>query len=138
MFALHQAIQRNFVYAGRRFASTTAAAPKNPLIPKMYLLPEWRAMLSDPATYPLILIVGFAAAFAVGMSGHALATYKNVRILPSKKHQEIPTDFTHVEPLAEKWSREPIAMHAKHFKSIRYEGLGVNHDEWLKLHEQKG
>lgn len=134
MFALHQATQRNFAYAARRFASTTA--PKNQLIPKIYSRPEWRAMLSDPSTYPLFLIIGFAAAFAVGMSGHALMTYKNVHILPSQKHQVIPPSSARREPLAEKWSRQPIAWHADGFKSIRYEGLGVDHNEWLKQHEK--
>lgn len=94
-------------------------------------------MLSDPSTYPLILILGFTAVFAAGMSGHALMSYKNVHILPSQKHNIIPTDFKHFEPLAEKWSREPFAMHAKDFKSIRYEGLGVNHEEWLKSHDKR-
>lgn len=135
MFAIRQAMQRNLAYASRQFAT---AAPKNPLIPKIYSQPEWRIMLSDPSTYPILLILGFATAFAAGMSGHALLTYKNLRILPSQKHQVIPTpEHTRREPLAEKWSQHPHAMNAEGFKSIRYEGLGVDHEEWLKLRAEK-
>ena len=32
-------------------------------------------------------------------------------------------------------TRNPVGFHASDFKSLRHEGLGVNHEEWKKAKE---
>ena len=84
--------------------------------------------LSDPSTYPIIVIMGCATAFMTGMGIHALTYYKDVRINPSKKHSELQT-----------WGQErttPVVQVLgggnPYYNRCYYEGLGVNHDEWVK------
>ena len=103
---------------------------------KAYLYSFKKAFLSDPSTYPLIIIMGAAGFLLVGMSANALLTYKNVRISPEHKHEIIPTggDQRH-DTLTSKLTKRPIAMHADAFKDIRYEGLGVDHENWKKDHK---
>lgn len=90
--------------------------------------------MSDPSTYPLIVILGTALTFMVGMSVNAFATYKDLRISPKVKHETI-----------QNWGTEksksipssilpflPKAMHGDDFASLRNEGLGIDHEEWKK------
>jgi hypothetical protein len=91
--------------------------------------------LSDPSTYPLIAIMTIACSLVVGMSANALGRYKNVRILPSHKHEVIPNWDEANEKynsVTESITRNPVAFHADGFKALRHEGLGVDHDEWVE------
>lgn len=87
--------------------------------------------LSDPSTYPIILITGFAVAWMTGMGLHALTYYKDVRIAPSKKHTELRTWGYERKP----WVVQAVAKRNREFRPIYTEGLGVNHQVWLKAHE---
>jgi len=92
--------------------------------------------LSDPSTYPLIVIMGTACFFVVGMSANALLNYKNIRISPSKKNEIIPTGGEErYNPVTQALASKPRGFHAKSLKDIRYEGMGVDHDEWVKEHK---
>ena len=44
-------------------------------------------MLSDPATYPLIVILGFAVSFCSGFGVWFLTSASDVRIDPSKRNK---------------------------------------------------
>lgn len=75
-----------------------------------------------------------AVTFMTGMSANALMNYKNLRILPEHKHETIPTWGTGenrnvIDPIA----RNVVAFHRDGFKSLTYEGLGMeNHQEYLR------
>jgi hypothetical protein len=99
----------------------------------MYQKTPRKTFFLSPSTYPLTAIIGIASFIVIGMGLNALRNYKDVKIDPSLKHQVI-RDWGEepVEKVALILAKEPIAMHAKHFKSIRREGLGIDHDEWLK------
>lgn len=83
--------------------------------------------LSDPSTYPIIVILGCAMTFMTGMGFHALAYYKDVKISPSKKGSLMQT-----------WGDQKVNTvvsvigQNSYYKPTFTEGLGVNHDEWLK------
>jgi hypothetical protein len=99
----------------------------------MYQYTFRKAFLSDPSTYPLIVVMFTAGFFIVGMSANAMTSYKDLRISPSKKHQVIQDWGTeHVDTMTKVLAKRPVAMHAQAFKDIRYEGLGINHEEWKK------
>ena len=88
----------------------------------------WRGGLNDPATYPLIVIVGFTAVFAAGMTTHAARTYKDVRFNPYKRHEVMRSWGTDERPtLVSRW----VGGNA-----YGKEGLGVNHDEWKREHNK--
>ena len=79
-----------------------------------------------------------AASFIVGMSVNAFMYYKDVRINPAHKHQIIRDwgeEPTHSVGLI--LGKHPVGMHAKDYEKIRYEGLGIDHDEWKKAKEQE-
>ena len=66
------------------------------------------------------------------MSANALG-YKGLKISPSIKHEVISKDdgellVTEIEMI----TRFPIGFHSEGLRNIRYEGLGVNHEEWQK------
>jgi hypothetical protein len=91
--------------------------------------------LSDPSCYPLMAIMGLAAFTAVGMSTWAMTHYKGVKIRPEHKHSEIPTYEAAYAPnvsLVEVATRQPLGFNAERYKSLRHEGLGVDHEEWKK------
>lgn len=94
--------------------------------------------LSDPSTYPLIVVMTVATGFIVGMSANALTNYKGLRIRPSAKHEVIPTwDAGTRITVTETLTRNPKAFHADAFKAIRREGLGVDHEEWIKAKQSQ-
>jgi hypothetical protein len=105
-----------------------------PLTPQdMYKYSFKKALVSDPSTYPLIVALAGTALFTVGMTVNAFMHYKDIRINPAHKHQVIrdwgmePTKY-----LVYKWGRDPIGPHAKDYKKIQHEGLGIDHKEWQK------
>jgi len=62
-----------------------------------------------------------------GMGMHALAYYKDVRINPTKKCSEVQTwGSEHVTPIIHVIGQNPF------YKPAFHEGLGVNHEEWVK------
>lgn len=74
----------------------------------------------------------------VGMSANAFVYYKDVRINPDHKHQIIRDwgqEPTHSIGLI--MGKHPVGMHAKDYEKIRYEGLGIDHNEWKKAKEQE-
>ena len=87
--------------------------------------------LSDPSTYPIIVIMGCALTFMTGMGCHAMAYYKDIRVNPSKKHTEIQT-----------WGDQKVASVVSvvggmnpYYRPTFTEGLGVDHEEWVKAKE---
>ena len=89
--------------------------------------------LSDPSTYPLIIVMGVATSFIIGMSVNAIVNYKDLRITPKYKHQLLQDWGTeHRTFVTDVITREPIAFHRQAFKDIRYEGLGYDHEQWKK------
>lgn len=75
---------------------------------------------SDPSTYPLIVIMGTALTFMVGMGFNAL-TYKDVTISPEKRNSKLQTwgtgtcvfSFPHFLPF-------PFFTHYYHFPLVVY------------------
>jgi NADH-ubiquinone reductase complex 1 MLRQ subunit len=142
MNSLRPAIQRVTVAAMRRGKATLAPQQGVHNLPPQTAIPPYLKMkmtngtfkenwLSDPSTYPIIVIMGCALTFMTGMGFHALAYYKDVRINPAKKHSEIQT-----------WGREKVTPIVAvigdknpYYKVAFYEGLGINHEEWLKQKE---
>ena len=85
------------------------------------------------------MIMTLATTFMIGMSGNALARYKGVKILPEHKNA-IMNDWDNPDEksmiITERLTRNTLATHWRSaWKSIRYEGLGVDHEEWKKQKE---
>ena len=58
---------------------------------------------------------------------------KQIRITQEHKHAVIQHWGTEkVDAVVKRVSNRPIAFNAQGFKSIRQEGLGVDHEEWKK------
>lgn len=129
--SLRTVMQRSATLASRRFASF-AAVPKPPIPASLTKNRDFKStFLSDPSTYPLIVIMTTAMTFMVGMSINGLG-YKNVKITPSAKHETMPKDSGRRTTLVEILAREPRGFHPQAFKDIQREGLGLSHEEWLK------
>mmetsp|Transcript_20444 Transcript_20444/g.58114 ORF Transcript_20444/g.58114 Transcript_20444/m.58114 type:complete len:216 (+) Transcript_20444:107-754(+) len=81
------------------------------------------AWLSDPSTYPIMVIISCAITFMVGMGFHALFFYKDVQISPEKRGSVLQT-----------WGHEKHVGVMEHFANAvgrpKAEGLGIDHDEW--------
>jgi hypothetical protein len=77
-----------------------------------------------------------AASAVVGMSINALR-YKNVKFNPAVRRDTIRTDISGKRTsVTEILVRNPVGFHRQSLKNIRYEGLGVDHEEWKKTKEQ--
>ena len=138
MNSLRPSVQRVALAAMKRGKATMAGPCQgvHNLSPQSAVPPHLRMnmdkgfksnFLSDPSTYPIIVIMGCALTFMTGMGVHALAYYKDVRINPSHKQKEIQT-----------WGNEKVNSVVSVIGQNPYyaptftEGLGVNHEEWLK------
>lgn len=78
-----------------------------------------------------------ACCLVIGMGGNALLYYKGLRITPAHKREIINTwDGAKVGTVTEVITRSPIGFHRQALKDIRYEGLGVNHEEWKQSKEK--
>lgn len=142
MNGLRPAIQRATVAAMRRGKATLAPQQGVHNLPPQTAVPPYLKMklksgtfkenwLSDPSTYPILVIMGGALTFMTGMGLHALAYYKDVRINPSNKHSELQTrGIEKVMPLV-----GVIGDKNPYYKVAFYEGIGINHEEWLKQKE---
>ena len=84
--------------------------------------------LSDPSTYPIFVIMAGALTFMTGAAANALIRYKDVTIDPKKRNSILQT-----------WGSEE-EYHSTLEKAISWnayppEGLGVDHEAWLKEKE---
>ena len=91
-----------------------------------------KAWFSDPSTYPIMLIMSCAMTFMVGMGCNALFNYKDVQIDPRKRTSILTT-----------WGQEQHDGVLKTFNErvlggVRPEGLGIDHEEWVKSKQQQG
>ena len=138
MNSLRPVIQRATVTAMRRGKATMAPGQGvHNLSPQSAVPPQLRRnmekgfkehWLSDPSTYPIIVIMSFALTFMTGMGLHALAYYKDIRINPSKKHSELQTwGSEYVTPVI-----KVVGDKNPYYRPTFTEGLGVDHDEWVK------
>ncbi|KAL7576920.1 hypothetical protein ACA910_006678 [Epithemia clementina (nom. ined.)] len=132
------ALSRNaFTVAARRAMSTSAKAAPS-VVPKQYASNFTRNYLSDPATYPLIIIMTLASTICIGMSMNAMARYKGVKVRAEHKHSEMatwPEASVPYQSVTEYITRRPIGFYREGFKSLRNEGLGIDHEEWKKSKE---
>jgi len=78
-----------------------------------------------------------SAFFFIGFfSYNALANYKDVRINPAHKHNEIRNwgqEETHT--VAEMIGKQPVGFHARRYRTLPHEGLGIDHEAWKKAKE---
>mmetsp|Transcript_22434 Transcript_22434/g.48736 ORF Transcript_22434/g.48736 Transcript_22434/m.48736 type:complete len:132 (+) Transcript_22434:72-467(+) len=106
----------------RRFASGQAI----PQLPKYSAKKAW---FSDPATYPIIVVMGCAVTFMTGAGIHALTCYKDVQVDPTKRNSKLQT-----------WGKEdsytPLVGKAVGWNMYGKEGLGVDHEKWQKEHDE--
>lgn len=113
--------------AGQAFRTKTTMASKAfPPRGKSTFKETW---LSDPSTYPIIVIMASGLTFMVGMSFNALFTYKQgVDISPSQRGSVMKT----YSPEYRTGVVERLVM----FRGgVNAEGLGVDHEEWTKKKE---
>ena len=83
--------------------------------------------LSDPSTYPIFVIMGCAVTFCTGASLNALFRYKDVTINPAKRNSKLQT-----------WGDEKVPSRLEQaisWNAYGKEGLGINHEQWLKQKE---
>lgn len=119
------------VIPARRFATSWTAReaqqPKHPFSLKLDKTSFRDGFLQDPSVYPLIVILGVTLTFMTGMAGHALLTYKDVRIDPAKRGATLQYWGQEDTPSLTK----QVTRRATRRMNLE-EGLGVDHKEWLK------
>ncbi len=84
--------------------------------------------LSDPSTYPLMVVMGVAVSVVIGMTANALSSYEDVRIDPKKRN-------TLVRDWGEDHKYQPLIGKIVWWNSWQKnapEGLGVDHQTWLE------
>ncbi|KAL9182123.1 hypothetical protein ACHAXT_012775 [Thalassiosira profunda] len=130
MNALRPSLSRAAKQAmARRFKSAPAYQPKSIDWTNMErktwnFKKDW---LSDPSTYPIFVIMGCAVTFCTGASLNALFRYKDVTINPAKRNSKLQT-----------WGDEKVPSRLEQaisWNAYGKEGLGVNHEQWLKQKE---
>ncbi|KAL3921499.1 MAG: hypothetical protein SGILL_002715 [Bacillariaceae sp.] len=85
--------------------------------------------LGDPATYPIIVIMGCGMTWMFGMGFNALFTYKDVQVNPNKRGavmKDISTE--HRTSVMERFANLQ--------GGVNPEGLGIDHEEWSKKKEE--
>ncbi|KAL3757442.1 hypothetical protein ACHAWU_006649 [Discostella pseudostelligera] len=92
---------------------------------RLFIKKHW---LSDPSVYPLMVIMGCAMTFLTGAALNAAIRYKDVTLDPKKRNSKLQT-----------WGAED-KYHSTLEKVIAWnaygkEGLGVDHEQWLKEKE---
>ena len=116
-------------HSSRSKATLVAGKPSAvPPIQKYNFKKEW---LSDPSTYPIMGIMSCAIVFLVGMSANAVFGYKDVQFDPRKRNSTLQT-----------WGQEERKSVMERFNratrgGVNPEGLGINHEEWIKSKAQK-
>ena len=85
--------------------------------------------LSDPSTYPIMLVMGAGISWMVGMGFNALFGYKDVQVNPNNRGA-----------VMKDWSKDHRESVMERFANMRggvaAEGLGIDHEEWAKRKEQ--
>jgi len=84
--------------------------------------------LSDPSTYPIITVLSAAMALLGGMCVYSLTSYRDVRINPSTKHDELQVR----DRMPYRSFTKSLASGNSTWAPMYKEGLGVDHSEWLK------
>lgn len=84
-----------------------------------------------------MIIMSVASSFAIGMTLYASTNYNGVKIRSQVKNSIMPVNNDAATPsnqLTERATRSPVSFlgHGDRIKSLRHEGLGVDHEEWLK------
>ena len=120
-------------FMARRHATTHVYKPKTIDFTNMErktwnFKKDW---LSDPSTYPIMVIMGFALTFCTGAAANALIRYKDVTILPSKRNSILQTWGTEEED----GEYRSTLSKAISWNAYPPEGLGVDHEQWLKEKE---
>jgi|UPI000581B140 hypothetical protein len=125
MNALRSSLQRSAIAASRRLAST--AAPTKPFVPNIYKANFKKDYLSDPSTYPILIIMGSALTFMVGVGFRNLGYYKDLRIRPENKHEILQSwGEEHRDTMTNAFANKPIALNSQRWAQIRSgKGLGV-------------
>jgi hypothetical protein len=81
--------------------------------------------LSDPSTYPIIVIMCGGLTWMLGMGANALLNYKDVQVSPSNRGA-----------VMKDWSRDHRVSVMERFAiakgGVNPEGLGVSHEQWTK------
>lgn len=143
--AVSTAMKKATVIPMRRFASTYPEVTKRAVprkiveepvpvkvtegpVPPFQKLEFKKVWLSDASTYPLIFIVVSFVPFVVGIWIHALKDYEDVTIDPKKRSS-----------ILRYWGQEERpSIIRKYFASnaLPPEGLGIDHEKWLKERNQ--
>ena len=135
MNALRLQAQRA-VSMGSRRGLATIAAPKKPFVPASFQKENnfTKNFLSDPSTYPIIVIVSCAVTFMTGMGINALTNYKDLRMSSKTKHEILQNWGEEKQKLVTaSIAQNPTIMHSDHWKQIRQgQGLGMNHQEFVE------
>jgi hypothetical protein len=85
----------------------------------------------------MITIMTLITGFIIGMGANAFR-YKDLRISAEKKHSTLQDwGSEHQTRVTDRLVNMPIVLHRKDWATIKYEGLGVDHDEWVKEHDAK-
>ena len=105
---------------------TTMASKAFPPLKKYNFKQSW---LSDPSTYPIMVIMASGLTFMVGMGFNALFTYKQVDISPNQRGRTMKQySPEHRTGVVERYTT---------FKGgVNPEGLGIDHQEWQKKREE--
>jgi hypothetical protein len=111
----------------KRLASTAAHSNNAHGSNKInYIQKHW---LSDPSVYPLMVIMGSAITFMSRAGIHALRDYKDVKLTAAHRNSPLQNwGYEKESSAVETWVGRSNAFPP--------EGLGLNHDEWMKSKEQ--
>jgi hypothetical protein len=88
-----------------------------------------KSWLSDPSTYPIIVVMGCGLTWMVGMGFNALFGYKDVQLNPNNRGAVLKD-----------WSKEHRVGVMERFVNlmggVAPEGLGIDHDKFVKEKEE--
>ena len=78
-------------------------------------------------------MMGFITCVVVGMGTHQIMALKDLRFSSKTRQSEIQNwGHEHNDSVASRWARGPIILLGAEHRSTWREGLGVDHEEWLK------
>ena len=113
---------------GTRIRQASNKTAKHPFSLRMDNQNNFRqGFLQDPSVYPLIAILGAGLTFMCAMGAHALTSYKDVQVDPTKRNQMMQTWGRQEEDsLTKRWTRRSTK------RMNLQEGMGIDHNEWTK------
>jgi hypothetical protein len=64
---------------------------------------------------------------------------KDIKFLSIENKHKVIRDwgYEHSEPLTYMIGKHPVGLHANDYKKLQHEGLGIDHEEWLKSKHEK-